>query len=114
MSQILSPIATVSESSDCLYPSVQHLVTMLDDDGNEIVLRVWTETNSFCDVLRECKRVIAVAWLDEGLDYRGYRFYESFEVVDRVAAKVNVEPERQRARSSRSALAETVPACQHR
>ena len=83
MSQILKPIATVSESSDCLYPSVQHLVTMLDDDGNEIVLWVWTETNSFCDVLRECKRVIAVAWLDEGLDYRGYRFYESFEVVDR-------------------------------
>lgn len=85
MSQILKPIATVSEPSYCEFPSVMHLVTMQDGEGNEIVLWVYTETGGFSEVLTECKRVIAKAWRDERLDYRKYRFFESFEVVDRTA-----------------------------
>lgn len=80
MSQILSTIATVPDQTAGY---VMHLVTMQSPDRmDEITLWVWTKTDSFSDVLKECKRVLAVAWLDEGKDYREYRFYESFQVVD--------------------------------
>jgi hypothetical protein len=92
MSQILSTIATVPDQTAGY---VMHLVTMQSPDRmNEITLWVWTKTDSFSDVLKECKRVIAVAWLEDGLDYREYRFWESFEVVDTKPAKTRTTRQR--------------------
>ena len=94
MSQILSTIATVPDQTAGY---VMHLVTMQSPDYmDEITLWVWTKTDSFSDVLKECKRVLAVAWLEDGKDYREYRFWESFQVVDEPVKPAKTRTTRQR------------------
>lgn len=83
MSLIFAQIATASPASEEYFPPVRHLVTLQHPESwEEVTMVISTETDSFCAVMREIKRTVSVLWLEDGLDYRRYRYYEAFQLSD--------------------------------
>lgn len=62
---------TVSDKTQTIQANVLHLVTLANCKGDEVLLRVWTCTDSFADVFSEVSKMRA----EQGL--KGYRMIEA-------------------------------------